>query len=243
MSVPENPVERIILHESREIFRRAFSGYAVNTLLAVVTSWFIAILPFLGIPPSYLTPFQVLGVAVALYSGIVYWRFRKNSSTGFAGHCYVLAVLGFSLAATPAVLLGGLLFSFAGYEMASIGYYLRRVSKRLPLQCGRDGGEVAVFGNNSLVCLKCSRLFKVGFDIPILWRNVGFAALAIGVTLRIIVPLISVPILGILIIPAGLLIVNGLVVALSQLIIRGVFQGKVRLPPAESQQVPPRPDQ
>lgn len=237
MSLTESPVERLILRDSTEIFRRAFSGYALNTILAFATSGFVAIIPFIIIPQSFLTPFQLTGVVATLYSGIVYWRFRKNPSTGFAVYCYILAVLGFLLALTPAILFGGLLFSFGGYEMASIGYYLRRVRKQLPLECGRDGGELVVFGNESLVCPKCSRLLSVGFDIPVIWRNTALAALAIAAALRIITVLVSVPIPGILIIPLGLLLVNGFVVALSQIVARIAFQGKIRLPPNESSKV------
>ncbi len=115
--------------------------------------------------------------------------------------------------------------------MASVGYWTRQVRRNQPIRCSRDDGEVAIFGDKSLVCTKCSRLLKVGLDIPVLWRNLGFAALIVGVILRILVALVSRPIANILIIPAGLLLANGIIFAVAQLNSYGAFRGSVRLPP------------
>jgi hypothetical protein len=230
ISSPENPIEQLILRDASKQFRSALSSNIVNTVLAFATSIFLAIIPF-GISWSNLWIFQAVGSTTTVYSAVVYWRFKANPSTSFAVHCLFLAILGFLLAPAPAIFFGGLLYGFAGYQMASVRHWMRQVRANRPIMCTRDGGEVAVFGGASLVCTKCSRLLKVGFDVPVRWRNIGLGALIIGVVLRIIVALASRPIADILIIPAGLLLANGIVVAFSQLSSYGALRGSVRLPP------------
>jgi hypothetical protein len=230
ISSSDNPIEQIISRDAAKIFRSALSGDIVNTVLVFATSLVLVVLPF-GVPWNSLWIFQTAGLATTIYTGLTYWRFKVSPSTKFTVHCSVLAVLGFSLAPAPAIFFAGLLFGFAGYQMASAGYWMRQVRKNQPVRCPRDRGELAAFGDASLVCTKCSRLLKIGYDVPVLWRNIGFAALIIGVILRILSALVSRPIAEILIIPAGLLLANGIVIALAQLNSYGAFRGSIRLPP------------
>ncbi|HLC10522.1 MAG TPA: hypothetical protein VJL56_01605 [Candidatus Bathyarchaeia archaeon] len=230
ISSPDNTIESIILRDASKQFRSALSSNIVNTVLAFATSVFLVIIPF-GISWSNLWIFQAVGLTTTVYSAVVYWRFKAKPSTSFTVHCLFLAVLGFLLAPAPAIFFGGLLYGFAGYQMASVRYWMRQGRNSQLIRCTRDGGEVAVFGGTSLVCTKCSRLLKVGFDVPVRWRNIGLGALIIGVVLRIIVALASRPIADILIIPAGPLLANGIVVAFSQLNSYGALRGSVRLPP------------
>ncbi len=229
----QNPFVQIILRDSSKTFRSAISANAANALLALATSFFFVTIPLLVIPWSLLLLFQAIGIVATVYSGLVYWRFKARPSTGFVAHCSALAALGFFLAATPAILLGGLLFSFSGYQIASVGYWLKQASRNQPIKCGREGTELAMFGDASLVCPKCSRLLKVGVDVPFLWRNLGVAALIIGTVLRILVSVLSSSIISVLIFPAGLLLANGIVFTLAQLSVYGIFRGSVRLPPTD----------
>ena len=51
------------------------------------------------------------------------------------------------------------------------------------MKCPQDDVEIVVFGQRSLVCLKCSRVPRIGFDSPKKWRDYTLGAVILGALL------------------------------------------------------------
>jgi hypothetical protein len=96
-----------------------------------------------------------------------------------------------------------------------------------------DGGEVAVYGNQSLVNQKTSRMVRIGYDIPRSWFKAGLVALVVGIILVYSRPLIDLS-FG-LISTAGIgwiLMIDGISFAGSWFTQSMYMKGYVRLPPS-----------
>ncbi len=155
--------------------RRAFLLYLANAVLLIIGAGVLTVLfPSAG-GGVWTLVLESYAVLAAVYAGLVYLQGRSKFSPGLGNHCYALGILGFSL--------GGLLDSWGGYQFLSVGYWLRQTGKDSAPVCGREGGEVVVFGPESLACPECSRVVRVGYDVPRGWVRIGLVALVAGVLL------------------------------------------------------------
>ncbi len=212
----------VIFKQASPIAKNGFLLYLAQAVLLIIGTGVLTVLfPSVG-GGLWTLALEAYAVLIALYAGAVYLRSRSRFSPGMGNHCYALAILGFGLS--------GILDSWGGYRFLSLGYWLRQAGKDSAPVCGRDSGEVVVFGPESLACPKCSRVVRVGYDVPRGWVRVGLVALVAGVLLYALgyspaFNLFYVRYAG------NALLFDGLAFLLPLYMQRVYFGGYVRLPP------------
>lgn len=216
-------VREVIFKQASRTLRSMFLLYLVNAVLLIVFAGaFTLLFPSFAGRGSWTFGLEVYAILITVYAGVVYVLGKSAMSVGLGKHCYALAVLGFGF--------GGLLDAWGGYGFLSLGYWLRQAGKESPSVCGRDGGEVVVFGPGNLACPKCSRVVRVGYDIPRGWTRAGFAILVLGVLVYVGSSLMAslnafyVEFLG------SVLLFTGLAFASTFYLQRVYFGGYVRVP-------------
>ena len=122
-------------------------------------------------------------------------------------------------------------------QFLSAGYWLRQYHKPGVARSARDGGEVAVYGSDSLVNQKSSRLVRIGWDLPRGWVNAGMGALVIGIVLYYARSVIQVSFgpIGTSII-GWILFIDGISFVTSLFAQNMGLKGYVRLPPSPGSQ-------
>jgi len=215
-------VREVIFKQASPILRRMFLLYLVNAVLLIVFAGAFSVLfPSFGGGPWTLG-LEAYAVLIAVYAGIVYLLGRSAMSVGLGRHCYALAVLGFGF--------GGFLDAWGGYGFLSLGYWLGQAGKESPSVCGRDGGEVVVFGPESLACPKCSRVVRVGYDIPRGWAKAGLAVFLLGVLIYVMNSSLGMFNTFYARYVGDVLLFTGLAFALTFYLQRMYFGGLVRIP-------------
>jgi len=176
----EDLLGRIIKRDITKAARNATVLYIVNTTIVILfdLALFLAGTPFL-LFFFRLTGYEFIldGIAtgIAVYAVVVFLWARHKQGSGLGVHFYVLGFLGLSV--------GAFLFSWGGVQFLSAGYWLRQYHTSGTAISGRDGGEVAVYGSDSLVSQKSSRLVRIGYDLPSSWVKAGLVALVFGIVL------------------------------------------------------------
>ncbi len=200
--------------------------YLVNAILAPVAGFFLVFVfsPIFRISPDPVLEIflEAYAVSITVYAGLVFFRMRSRPSPGLGTHCLVLGVLGFGA--------GTILFGYAAVGFVSVGHWLRQLRMAGP-RCNRDGSVLVVYGEGSLACRTCSRVIKVGFDLPTRWRNTGFLVFVVGVLLYVLTQIFPVVLFaGILRYVTNALFVNGLGFLIFLINPQTMGAGRVRLP-------------
>jgi len=108
------------------------------------------------------------------------------------------------------------------------------------MKCTRENGDIVAFGDQRLVCTTCSKLVKIGRDLPRSWTYAGVGLIVAGASayfLDLIIPTLSSLLYTGVNIPL-LLVLDGVVLLFelffSQMGLSG--GGYVRLPPEATRQ-------
>ena len=224
---PEDALDRIVRRDASKAARSSAILYLVSAVLTILGTRVLILVygsSFQGL--SELIPDIYFG-AVAGYAALVYLRTRSPPARSLGLHMYALGLLGLSS--------GMIFFAFGAIASLSAGYWLQQFHKSVGMRCGRDGGDVVVFGKDSLACTKCSRLIKIGYDIPNKWSYAGLALLPGGITMYGLT--FFVPGASILTYPvnvAGLALLDGFAFLVTVFLQRTYLGGYVRLPPGHA---------
>lgn len=221
---------RIIRRDVAKTARGSAVLYIVNTIIVIL---FDLVIVLVGSP--FLFFFTVGGfnwivdgiaVTVSLYAVAVFLWARHKQGPRLGLHFYMLGLLGLSI--------GALFFSWGAVQFLSAGYWLRQYHKTGVARSARDGGEVVVYGNNSLVNVKSSKLVRIGWDIPKPWIIAGLLALAVGAVLTNLGSLVQVSIGPVSTRNIGwILFIDG-IGFMGTLLGQGAgLKGYVRLPPSQ----------
>ncbi len=219
----ENALGRIVRRDVSKAARSSAILYLVSAVLTIVGTRVLSLVwgsSFQGLSESVL---DIFVGAVAGYAGLVSLRTRSRPAGSIGFHMYALGLLGLSS--------GAIFNAFGGVGFLSIGYWMRQFHKNVGMRCGRDGGEIVVLGEDSLVCTKCSRLVRIGYNIPRKWSYAGLALLPGGIALYGLT--FFAPVASVLTYPvnvAGLALLDGVVFLTTIILQRAYFEGYVRLP-------------
>jgi hypothetical protein len=227
-------VDRIFRREVSKAVRSSTILYIINAIGFLVigrASIFFFPSSSLGQAESVLDAY--VG-AIAVYAVLVYFLTRSRSRVDLGVHFYVLGLLGLAG--------GGLLFIFGSIGFLSAGYWSRQFRGTNGMKCVRDNGDVVAFGQESLVCTKCSRLVKIGLDLPRRWIYGGIGLVVAGIILyfsTLIVPTVASLIYAPLNIPF-VFVFDGALLSFEPLYVQRMFfgGGYVRLPPGASEPGP-----
>ena len=172
-------LSQIIRRDVAKAARGSALLYIVGTIIAVLFDLTIFLVgsPFFFFFTVSGYSWLADGIAgcFSLYAIVTFLLARHRQSSGLGLHFYALGLLGLAG--------GSLLFSWGGVQFLSAGYWLRQYHKTGIARSARDGGEVVVYGNDSLVNLKSSKPVRIGWDLPRSWINAGLVALVIGAVL------------------------------------------------------------
>ncbi len=215
-----------MFRDSRRIVKTSFLMYLANTLLAPVAGFAFALIlsPFFRVAYDLVTQilFEAYAATITIYAALVFYRMRTHPSPKLGTHCLALGLFGFG----P----GTILFGYAGVRFLSVGYWLRQLRTEGP-RCNLDNSNLVIFGDGNLACPTCSRIVRVGLDVPRRWRKIGFSVFAVGVLLYALVEIFpSTLSVGIPVYIAGLIFVNGLAFLLSSVNPQTMGGGRVRMP-------------
>ena len=184
-------------------------------------------LPFSYPSGEIQTVLGALIVASSLYAVVIYLVTRSRQSSGLAVNFYLLGLLGLAV--------GGFLAVWGAAGFLSAGYWTRQYLASRRMKCTRENGDVVAFGDQRLVCTTCSKLVKIGRDLPRIWTYAGVGLIVAGAStyfLDLIVPTLSSLLYAGVNIPL-LLVLDGVVLLFdlffSQMGLSG--GGYVRLPP------------
>ena len=171
---------------------------------------------------------------IASYAVIIYFATRSRHYSGLGVHLNILGFLGLSG--------GGAFFAFGSIGFLSAAYWLGQSHRIGGMRCVRDNGHVVAFGQDSFVCTSCSRLVKIGLDLPRRWIYTGIGFVLAGISLYFLasaVPMIASLAYVILNVPL-VLVFDGAMLLFVPLYVQRTFfgGGYVRLPPEASE---PRP--
>ena len=167
---------QIIRRDVAKAARGSAILYIVGTIIAVLfdVTIFLVGSPFFFFftVSGYSWIADGIAACFSLYAIVTFLWARHRQGSGLGLHFYVLGLLGLAG--------GSLLFSWGAVQFLSAGYWVRQYHKTGMARSARDGGEVVVYGSDSLVNLKSSRLVRIGWDLPRSWINAGLVALVIG---------------------------------------------------------------
>lgn len=225
----EDVLAKIIGRDVAKAARGAAILYAVNTIIFALFALTISLvgspLLFFFTVNGYTWIADGIAATFTLYATLAFLRARSNQSSTLGIHFYILGLLGLSI--------GALLFSWGAVQFLSAGYWLRQYHKTGVARSARDGGEVAVYGRDSLVNVKSSRLVRIGWDLPKNWVNAGLVAFVIGIVLTYSRSVFQVgfgPVSTSLI--GWILFIDGISFATTLFAQSMGMKGYVRLPPA-----------
>lgn len=167
-------LDRIVQREVSKVARNSTVLYVLNAIAVIVGARVIsAIFRGFSYPGQFETFVDGLLSIIALYAVVVFFWTRSRLSRGIGIHFYALGVLG---------LIGGaLLFAFGGVQFLGTGYWVRQFKGEGTPKCARDGGSVVVYGEDSLVCIRCSKLVRIQFDLPRKWTYAGLVMVLAGI--------------------------------------------------------------
>ena len=229
-------VDRIFRRELSKALRSASILYLVNAAgIFLIGSGLRFFFPFWPVGQSE-TFLEVFFAAVAIYGVIAYFLSRSRRGAGLRAHAYVLGILGLTG--------GGIFFALGAIGFLSAGYWLGQFQGSSGMKCVRDGGEVVAFGQESLVCRRCSKLVKIGLDLPRRLTFTGLGLINTGVALFLLASIMPV-FAGLFYASVNVplvLILDGVFLSLEPLYLqRTLFGGGyVRLPPDPSSPGPAR---
>lgn len=224
---------RIVSRDVAKAARGAAVLFIVNTIIVVLFDLAFSLLgsPFLYFftVSGYAWVLDGIAVGFSVYAIIVFLWARHNQGAGLGLHFYTLGLLGLGV--------GSLLFSWGAVQFLSAGYWLRQYHKTGVARSARDGGEVVVYGGDSLVNQKTSRPVRIGWDLPKGWVNAGLVGLVIGIVLyysrsllQVSFGPISTSIIG------WILFIDGISFVTSLFAQNMGLKGYVRLPPSPGSQ-------
>ena len=225
-------IGHIIRRDVAKAARGAVLLYIVNTTIFILFDLAIFLVgsPFLFFFTvrgySWIT--DSIATSLSLYAIAAFLWARHRQSSGLGLHFYILGLLAFSL--------GAIFFAWGALQFLSAGYWLRQYHKTGVARSARDGGEVVVYGIDSLVNVKSSKLVRIGWDLPRSWIIAGLVALATGFVLLNLGSLIQLSIGPVRIVSIGwILLIDG-ISFITILFAQSVgLKGYVRLPPREGQ--------
>ncbi len=167
-------LDRIVRRDVSKVARTSTILYGLNAVAVIAGARVIsAIFRGFSYPGQLETFVDGLVSIITLYAVVVFFWTRSRQSRGMGIHFYVLGVLG---------LIGGaLLFAWGGVQFLGAGYWVRQFKGAGTPKCARDGGSVVAYGEESLVCIRCSRLVRIQFDVPRRWTYAGFVMLLAGI--------------------------------------------------------------
>ena len=169
-----------------------------------------------------------IAASLSLYAMVAFLWARHRQSSALGVHFYILGLLGLSI--------GAIFFAWGALQFLSAGYWLRQYHKTGVARSARDGGEVLVYGNDSLVNVKSSKLVRIGWDLPRSWTIAGLVALAIGAALYNSGNLVQVSISPVSTARIGwILFIDGLSFITILFAQSTGLKGNVRLQPSEDQ--------
>jgi hypothetical protein len=233
-TIGEAIVERILRREVSKAVRGSTILYIINAIgFLLIGRVSIFFLSFSILGQAELVLEGYVG-AIALYAVVVYFLTRMRSRAGRGVHFYLLGLLGLTG--------GGLLFIFGSIGFLSAGYWSRQFRGTSGMKCVKDNGNVVAFGQESLACTKCSRLVRIGFDLPRRWVYGGIGLLLAGIILyfsTLVVPTLASLISTPLNIPLILVFDGALLIFEPLYVQKMVFGGGyVRLPPGANEPEP-----
>lgn len=226
----QDALGQIIRRDIAKAARNAALLYIVNTIIVVLFDLAIFLVgsPFLLFfrLTGYEFVLDIIAIAFSLYAVAAFLWSRHGPSAGLGVHFYILGMLGLTV--------GALLFSWGAVQFLSAGYWLRQYHKSGVARTASDGGEVVVYGNQSLVNRKSSRLVMIGYDLPRSWVKAGAVALVLGIILSysgistmVSLGLLSLSNVGII------LLIDGLSFVATLFAQNMYMRGYVRLPPTQ----------
>ena len=225
-------LDRIIRRDVAKAARGAVLLYIANTVIVILFDLAIFLV---GSPLLFF--FRVSGFSwigdgaaagLSLYAMVAFLWARHSQGSGLGLYFYILGLLGLSI--------GAIFFAWGALQFLSSGYWLRQYHKTGEARSARDGGEVVVYGNDSLVNVKSSKLVRIGWDLPRSWIIGGLVALAAGFVLLNLGSLLQLSIGPVSMARIGwILFIDGLSF-ITVLIAQSMgLKGYVRLPPSEDQ--------
>jgi len=228
-STSEDLLSRIIRRDVVKAVRGAAILYVVNTILAIVLDLvlFVVGTPFFFFffrPTGYELILASIGAGIAAYSVVAYLWARRKQTAALGVNFYILGLLRFTT--------GSLLFSWGAAEFFSAGFWLRQYHEKGTAISGRDGGDIVVYGSDSLVNQRTSKLIRIGFDLPKSWTSAGLVILVVGIVLQYSRSFVQVSLGPISASNIGsILFIDGLSLALWRFAQSAYTKGTVRLPP------------
>lgn len=175
----DDVLSRIISRDVTKAARGAAILYIVNLvgLILIDTVLFLAGTPiFFFVQFSGFDPIiDGIAIAITIYALFVFILGKHRQSAQLGAHFYIVGLLGLGV--------GGLFFSWGGWQFLSIGYWLRSYRKSGVARSPRDDGEIVAYGSESLVNKKTSKLVRIGYDYPKRWVYVGVPAAVVGYAL------------------------------------------------------------
>ncbi len=224
-STGEEAFGRIVRSEVSRVVRGSALQYLANAILLVVFGSVWLYLPSYSPPSLAVNVLSTYQWVVALYAIVVYWWTRSQQNNGLSIHFYLLGLMGLTSS--------GLFFAFGAVGFLRAGFYRRQFQQGQRPRCVRDGGSIAIFGDKSLVCTTCSRLMKIGYELPRRWNYMGVILLLAGIALYSLAT-ISPTIAGAAYLPLNipvLLLLDGIALLSPLYFQRMYLPGRVRLPP------------
>lgn len=167
-------LDRIVQRDISKVARNSTILYVLNAIAVIIGARVIsAIFRGFSYPGQFETVADGLVTIIALYAVIVFFWTRSRLSRGMGIHFYILGVLGLTG--------GALLFAWGAVQFLSGGYWVRQFKGERGPRCARDGGSVVMYGEDSLVCTRCSRLVRIMYDLPRKWTYAGLGMLLAGI--------------------------------------------------------------
>jgi len=152
----EDPIKTLIQRDTRNALKGSTALYLISApILILATRAFLAFFhtPLTTFPAFY----EIYIISITLLALVTYLWLRFHPASTMRIQLYLLGILGLSI--------GGGFFLIGAPGFLSSAYWRGQAELQDP-KCTRDGGELAVLGGRTLVCLKCSRVPRVGFETP-----------------------------------------------------------------------------
>ncbi len=186
-SNPDELLDRIFRKELLSAVRGSAILYIISALgYFLIRGASTFFLPFSYPRGDIQTVLGALIVASSVYAVVIYLVTRSRQSSGLVVNFYLLGLLGLAE--------GGFLAVWGAACFLSAGYWTRQHRGSRRMKCTLENGDIVAFGDQRLVCTTCSKLVKIGRDLPRSWTYAGVGLVIAGAStyfLDLIVPTLS----------------------------------------------------